>query len=280
MRLARRVPPHSAPRASRRGQALVELSFVVVIFMFVGMMGYETGVMYHNVNAVENGLKQAAWMASMGAQDEAIMATIANVDTYMMKSAWFDHRTEKFSIEVYIHDTNGAEFQIAPTQWDLYLTPAAANRAAYIWRANGMNIRMGLTYVAGYVAPYMGAEPLFRISLPLVASMPIAARNDEDMDGMVDLYEQELFVGVRTGVGVDSGWIAQCHRDTGWYSSSTASDRLNADIDGDSVSDMSEAGYSRYDYNNDGLIDPWNRGPSNNLSRHPIIGGRPLTGLP
>lgn len=267
-------------RRAEQGQALVELAFVILLFLFVAMMGFETGVVFHNINVVSNALKQGAWVASRGAQDEMIMQVVSDCDSFMMKSAWFDHRTENFSIEVYGHDTTGQEFQIAPTQWDAFLSPNSTTRAAYVWRAKDMNIRIGLRYVCGYVAPFMSADPMFRISLPLVASMPIAARNDEDRDGLADLYERELFLGLRTAVAPDNVWMGYNHTDTGIYDPATASDRFNYDVDRDDIPDSAEAGHSRYDYDNDGFLDAFDRGSGNNALRHPVIGGEPLTGLP
>jgi hypothetical protein len=267
-----RNPQVSIRNRRSRGQALVELFFVILLFIFVGMMSYETGVMYYNVNQINNALKQAVWAASLGASDEEIIDIITNSDTSLLQSVFFDHYISNFAIEVWVQNPAG-EFDIAPTPNDHLLSPGTFNastrrRAAYIWRAQGLNIRLGLNYVAGYVSPYFGAAPVFKIDLPLSASQPIIDRNDEDHDGLVDLYEPEMFVGV---LGLP--WIPFCHTDSGI---GAVSDLYAYDRDQDDIPDTVEEGYAMYDFDNDGLLDVYDPGSTNNRLRHPRLGGNPV----
>jgi len=277
---------------SRSGQALIEVFFIVILFIFVGVMAYETGVLYYNVNTVSNSLKQAIWRAAVGAPDEEIMAAISDADAFLMKSALFEHRVEDFGIEVWIKPQNSAiEQNIAPTPCDNLLSPAAAikagdpwpRRAAYVWRAHNLNIRVGLTYRAGYVAPYFQAAPTFLINLPLTASEPITARNDEDRDGLVDLYEQELFERWRQlspatyaaptafTTSASNQWRAYVHTD----SRAHFTDDMDTNIDADSILDAAEGpGIRPYDFDNDDITDMLD--PKQNFLRHPRLGGNPM----
>lgn len=268
---------------SRSGQALIEVFFIVILFIFVGIMAYETGVMYYNVNAVSNSLKQAVWLASGGATDEKIMAAVADVDTYLMKSALFEHRIENFGIEVWIQSPgSNTEYNIAPTSCDNQLSPAPfpvvaaiPTRAAYVWRAHNLNIRVGLTYRAGYVAPYFGAAPTFLINLPLTASEPITARNDEDRDGLVDLYEQEFFSLAYTtwpplALAAAGPWPGRPFHHTDSVAKNT--DDLDSDIDGDGLANYvaAESGVFMFDRDNDGISDVLD--PKSGHLRHPRLG--------
>jgi Flp pilus assembly protein TadG len=266
----RSISVRTSPRSA--GQALVEIFFVILVFMFVGMMAYETGVMYYNVNQINNALKQAVWAASLGATDEEIIDTITNTDTSLLQSVFFDHYITNFAIEVWVQNQAG-EFDIAPTAGDALLSPgtfnaATARRAAYLWRAQGLNIRLGLNYVAGYVSPYFGATPVFKIDLPLSASQPIIDRNDEDHDGLVDLYEPEMFASV-----LNLPWIPFCHADSG---ANAVSDPYAYDRDQDNIPDTVEAGYGMYDFDNDGILDVYDPGAGQNRLRHPRLGGNPV----
>lgn len=270
--MSRRTGVKRPLREGRRAQALIEIFFVTVLFMFVGMMGYEGGVMYHNVDVVHNALKQAAWVASMGAQDPDIEPIIADCDTQLLSSVFFDHLVSDFKIEVFVPTPDGLQLY-APTSSDKFLTggetdPATGQytRAAYVWRAFNMNIRLGLTYKFGYVSPYFGATPVSILSIPLSASQPITARNDEDRDGMVDIYEPEIFNGMFM-----MSWAAENHTDSTLYGAALKSDKVNLDIDGDQLLDTSEVGFGMYDYDNDGHLDNIDIGQ--NLMRNPILGG-------
>jgi hypothetical protein len=267
--------PHSGLRwgsSFRKGQALIEIFFVILFFFFFGVMAYEAGIMYYNVNQVSNALKQGVWLASIGATDDEIMDVISNVDRSLFRTVFFDHKIENFAIEVWV-PTSGGEHNIAPTANDWRLTPGSSRRAAYLWRAHGMNVRMGLTYKAGYVSPYFGTNALTLIEIALVQSQPVLVRNDEDIDGMVDLYEPELHLN-QTVVGQTTGYdtyVALSHTD----SKARGSDFTGTDIDGDGIADMNEAGLMMYDFNDNGILDPFDPGAGNNLLRHPRIGGRP-----
>jgi hypothetical protein len=101
----------------------------------------------------------------------------------------------------------------------------------------------------------------------------VLVRNDEDIDGMVDLYEPELHLN-QTVVGQTTGYdtyVALSHTD----SKARGSDFTGTDIDGDGIADMNEAGLMMYDFNDNGILDPFDPGAGNNLLRHPRIGGRP-----
>jgi hypothetical protein len=231
--------------------------------------------MYYNVNQVSNALKQGVWLASIGAPDDEIMEAISNVDQALFRTVFFDHKIEDFAIEVWASTPTG-EVNIAPTANDWRLTPGSRTRAAYLWRAHGMNIRMGLTYKAGYVSPYFGTNALTIIEIPLVQSQPVLIRNDEDRDGLVDLYEPEFHLN-QTVIGQQAGYdtfVALCHTD----SKARGSDFIGTDIDGDGRLDSSdsEAGLMMYDFNNDGVLDYRDPGVGRNLLRHPRIGGRPV----
>ncbi len=269
-------------RKSSRGQALIEIFFVVLLFFFVGLMGYETAVLYYNVNQVNNALKQAVWVASMGATDEEIITFVTDVDSWLLKSAFMEHIVDDFAIEMWVQTPTG-EVNIAPTALDANFTPgtfnpATARRAAYIWRAQGLNIRLGLNYKIGYVSPYFGATPVFMVNIPLAASQPVIARNDEDHDGLVDIYERELWVQYSGTIG----YIPLSHTDT-WVNSATdtTSDKFRYDVDRDGRADTSteEMGFGMYDYDNDGILDPFDPGTNHNWMRHPKLGGRPLSGF-
>jgi len=251
-----------------RGQALIEVFFVILFFFFFGVMAYETGIMYYNVNQVSNSLKQAVWLASIGATDDEIMETIAEMDDALFRSAFFDHTIDNFAIEVWVPAQSG-DYHIAPTANDWRLTPGSSTRAAYLWRAHGMNVRIGLRYRAGYVAPYFGTHVLNLITINLVQSQPVLVRNDEDFDGLVDLYEPELFRHALVG---DATHIALSHTD----SFVRGSDFVGYDLDGDNTPDTAEAGLSMFDFNNDGILDPFDPGPGRNLLRHPRLGGVPV----
>jgi len=274
---------------NRLGQALIEVFFIVVLFIFVGIMGYETGLLYYNVNTISSTLKQAAWAAAAGATDDEIFDLIEEADEILLKSALFEHHIENFAIEVWFQPVTlntsrtaaaaVAAYSIAPTPCDTQLSPGSANRAAYVWRAQGYNIRVGLTYRAGYAAPYFDASPTFLINLPLSASEVINARNDQDRDGLADIYEPELFELMRFNdpagyaawlqvpVGTN-GWRPFVHTD----SPSHQTDDSDTNLDGDGVLDAvaSEAGIGLFDFNNDGVEDKFDRG--NNLLVHPRIG--------
>ncbi len=254
-------------RANRRAQALIEVFFVTILFIFVGVMGYEGGVMYHNVDVIHNSLKQAVWVASMGAQDEDIMPIIADADTQLLRSVFFDHMASGFTITVWIPTPTGLQLY-APTSSDKFLTGGATDpstgeisHAAYVWRAFNMNIRIGLNYKFGYYSPYFNAMPTNILNLPLSASQPITASNDNDFDGMVDLYEREVYSGL-----MGLAWTAMSHTDNINY----ASDAVNTDIDRDGVADNTEIGFGMYDYDNDGFLD--NIDDNTNLLRNPRIG--------
>lgn len=280
---------------------MIEVMFIVILFIFVGVMTYETGILYYNVNAVSNSLKQAVWLAAGGAPDEQIAKAVQDADSLLLKSALFEHRADNFGVEVWLQPPGSkTEINIAPTQCDHNLTPGrgatdiGTTKSAYVWRAHGLNIRVGLTYRAGYVAPFFGASPTFIVNMPLSQSEPITARNDEDKDGLVDLYEKELFA--LESAGEHASWLPGRHRDNSASLSRTspafanATDDIAYDVDGDGIADTSgladpldltgatidtEAPVRMYDFDNDGITDALDHGQ--NLLRHPRIGGNPLT---
>ncbi|RMH58501.1 MAG: pilus assembly protein [Candidatus Hydrogenedentota bacterium] len=253
---------------SESGQALIELYFAIILFFFVSIALFEIAVVYHNVNTVNNALKQGAWVASMGGTDEDIAAAISDADTQVIHSSFFDHYVTNFAITVWTMTPTG-EVQIAPQAitHDGGLSPGRPDRAAYVYRAQGNNIRLGVDYTAGFVSPFFGAEPVFKIDVPLVASQAIIAENDDDRDGLVDLYEPELFIGMADWP--DTQWMPIDHMDSG------VSDKASANIDGDTYADAVEQGFALYDYDNDGWID--RNDPNDNLLKHPVIGGQKIT---
>jgi len=257
-------------KRTKFGQALIEIIFVVLLFMFIGMMVYETGILYYNVNMVSNSLKQAVWLASLGATDEEIINVITAVDEHLLKSVFMEHQVSDFALEVWAK-TPGGEYDIAPLVSDDQFSPGTYNastrrRAAYIWRAQGLNVRLSLNYKIGYVSPYFGATPVILVTMPLSASQAVMVRNDEDHDGLVDLYEPELFLP-REGT-----YTALCHTDSGGVS-----DKLAYDIDNDAVPDTDESGFSMYDYDNDYTLDIYDAGSGQNMIRHPNLGGNPIS---
>lgn len=252
----------------KRGQALIEIFFVILFFFFFGVMAYESGIMYYNVNQVSNSLKQAVWLASIGATDDEILETVAAMDRALFRSVFFDHTIDNFAIEVWV-PTAGGDVHIAPTANDRRLTPGSARRAAYLWRAHGMNVRLGLRYRAGYVSPYFGAQALNIITINLSQSQPMLMRNDEDHDGLKDLYEPELFRNPLVG---DATHIALSHTD----SAARGSDFISPDLDGDNRPDTAEVGLAMYDFNDNGFLDPFDPGRGRNWLRHPRLGGVPV----
>lgn len=247
----------------RKGQALIEIYFVVVLMLFIAVTLYEISIMYHNFNVVNNALKQAAWLASLGAPNEDIFAAVANADDQMGGSAFLGHYTKNFGLSVWV-PMNGKEVEIAPnsSSKDVYFSGGQPNVAAYLYRAADNNVRVGFTYVVGISMMFFGTDPVFKVELPLTESMSIMAQNDEDWDGLVDLYEPELFRCIRN----EDTWVAVSHRDN------AISDKASTNIDGDTNTDDVEASFSIYDYDNDQWMD--RNDNDTNLMRHPIIGGR------
>lgn len=259
-----RHPWQGRHRRASCGQAMIELYFIILLFFFIAIMVYEIAITYHNFNVVNNALKQGAWLAGMGAPDEDVLQVIANADTQIAKSLFFKHQVSNLAIEVCVLTPSG-EIQIAPTSKDIYLSPGSATRAAYIWRACGNNIRIGCQYKVAFSSLFFGADPVFSISVYLGTSQVIAARNDEDQDGLVDLYEPELFTGM-----LKETWVPFSHRDNGRSDLQIDS---AANVDGDQFSDLNETGLMVYDYDNDGWADNQDPDTGHNAMRHPILGG-------
>lgn len=252
-------------RKKQAGQALIELYFIILFMFFLAIGAYEVTILYHNFNVVENALKQAVWKGALGADDITIAQTIANADEAMGHSAYFWHRVSNFGVSVWVPTPDGREIFIAPQEAsrDGAFTGGTGSRAAYIYRAFNMNLRVGVTYHVAFSTLWFGTANVFAFSVPLTKSQPILARNDEDRDGLVDIYEPELFTQL---LGEDT-WVPYDHLDNG------VSDALSTDDDGDGISDYLEEGNANYDFNNNGILDPEDPGVGNNMLRHPIIGG-------
>lgn len=295
-----------AGKSGEKGQAIVELLAVVVIFAFVGLAVLETGMLYHNMNVLSNGLKEATWAASYGAHNDKISMIMNDAAEDIVLGAFMMHRSDTFQVSVWQpgNDTGTVETAIdplSPTEPVKFtghmLVNGRASRAANLYRAEGYSIRLGVTYTVSFFVPLFGSAPLFSARIPLTVSEPIHATNDEDRDGLVDLYEPELLLGA---AGLLS-YAPLSHLDNGASDTPLASD---LDIDGDGRLDIDEdtpvaygQGISgdratisnwQYDFDNDNenstLVsreDKYEKASTSTDTqsrlRHPVIGGPPGT---
>lgn len=265
-------------RGRRRasGQAIIEVAFSMILFLFIALLVYEGSIVIHNLNVINNCLKQAAWIGAMGAPDDDIMSAIASSETQLAKSGFFACRASDFGITVWTQTPTG-EIQLAPgnASNDWNFSPGAPNRAAYIWRANNYNLRVGLKYYIAYSSTLYGVNPIFSFHVDLVSSQTIMGRNDEDRDGMVDLYEPELWCG-NLGGGNFYLWgytdTPLSHRDRG----TSDTHGFGLDIDGDGLQDLFESNEAHYDFSiasGVGWMDKFDPDTPNNRLRNPLIGG-------
>lgn len=291
--------PH-ARRGREGGQALIELLAVVVIFSFLGIATLEAAVLYRNLNVVSNGLKEATWAAAYGAHDREINRILDDMALNLLGGAFLAYTAESFVIEVHqpAGDTVRSENYIAPfddlTRDEVFSGGKRNQRAAYLYRAEGMSVRLGLLFEIGYFVPFFGTNQMISVRLPLAVAQPVAVRNDEDRDGLVDLYEPELFVAA---LGLP--WSPLSHID---FNDSEAADpqdtagenpvsdtpaRVWSNIDGDTLYDINDPPGAQgalvifafnYDWNNDGIEDRYeapaaNAADTRTMINHPVIGG-------
>ena len=247
------------------GQALIELYFCFVLFFFIAVLTFESSIVFHNFNVVNNALKQSVWRACMGASNEDIIQALTDADTQMARSAFFKHRVSDWGLYVWVPTASG-HINIAPTSTskDANFSGGSSNMAAYIYRAQDNDIRVGVKYHVSFTSPFFGSTPVFSIPVNLTESMAVIARNDEDRDGLVDLYEPELFQAL-----LGEAWTPLSHRDNG------VPDMANTDIDSDGIADSNEVGTALFDFDNDGWLD--RHDPDTNSIRHPVFGGNKVT---
>lgn len=304
------------PRARhRRGQALIEATVGIVLFLFLGLMGYETAVLQHNLTLIQEAVREAAWVAARGGNDAVVQEMIADAGTRLISGALISHAAFSFGVEVWT-DTYGASSlpwsaAIAPDYANILadstFAPGSQTRAAYLYRAQGMAIRIGVSYTMVIGAPLFGTFQAFKVRVPMTASEPIVVRNDEDRDGMVDLYEQEVFArrgllpdrwqfGIPASLqvggwprpdGDDTFWyFPYSHTDTGLTTTShlgvasavpfgvALSDAVASDIDGDGNSSETSIGNFEqydYDYDNDGILDEFDYHADNGADSPQIL---------
>lgn len=288
----------------------------IVLFLFIGIMGYEAAILQHNLTLIQEAVRESAWVAARGGNDAVVQEMISDAGTRLVTGALMSHAAFEFGVEVWT-DTYGAaslpwSSAIAPNYnavgSDSTFSPGARDRAAYLYRTQGMTIRIGVVYSMAIGAPLFGTFQTFKVRIPMTASEPIVVRNDEDRDGMVDLYEQEVFA--RRGRMPDvwnyalpsassyGGWpqpdagdvyayFPYSHTDSGAYLGGVlvaVSDAAANDIDGDGTSGETLIGNFEqydYDYDNDGISDKFDYTASNGADSpqklmHPVFGGRAL----
>lgn len=307
----------------RRGQALIEATVAIVLFIFIGIMGYEAAVLQHNLTLIQEAVRESAWVAARGGNDAVVMEMVSDAGTRLITGAFMSHAAFSFAMEVWT-DTYGAyslpwSAMIAPTYdvtVDSTLSPGSRDRAAYLYRTQGMTIRIGVAYTMVVGAPFFGTFEPFKVRIPITASEPIVVRNDEDRDGMVDLYEQEPFARrgmlpqtpwgdyMNFGIPTANSWgcwpiadnsspgdaftyFPYSHTDSGSFNGgilTAVSDEDISNIDGDTLTNEGMIGNFEqydYDYDNDGTQDKFDYQASNGqdspqMLRHPRFGGRAL----
>lgn len=241
------------------GQAQVEMLFMI-LFLFAFMIGaYETSILFHNVIVLQSAVRSATWAASLGAPDKEIENIIYTRSANLIPSIFMKTYPEFLAIEIW-SDVDNTTINIAPTAYYSSFTPKAKYRAEYIFRATNYNIRVGIPYTIGIHIPII--QQNLTVKLTVLESFRIQVQNDEDHDGMVDLYEVEYFQG-RRGEGVNpygdplpsaALWSPRSHNDS---SVLVGSATVDSDQDGktDYKEELGTFQNAHFDYDNDDVED-------------------------
>jgi hypothetical protein len=257
-------------RRAQRGQAMVELAFMIIILVALVLAIFELTVMYYNNSVLTNAVHQATWAAANGAQDDIIREVLVGKMQELLITGYVQHGIRINGIEV--HNRECVDYSIvAPYPRDYeYFTPRATEDAAYMYRAEGYHIRLSLDYTIGFSIPFIGHAQT--LSVPIVQEARITTRNDLDRDGLVDTYEQEYYCGLYDhalyALNTSVTWVPYSHVDHGVV------DMTGLDDDGDGWNDDVDSAtvagewwmYAKYDRNNDGQEDKfdieWRKHPS------------------
>lgn len=304
-----------ARRRLRRGQALVEAMVGVVLFIYLGLMGYDIAILQHNLTLIQETTREAAWVGARQGSDERVLEMLEEAGRRLITGAFLTHDARDFGLEVWRSDT----WAVTSEAWimtgfgaDTTFAPGARRHAPHVYRAQGYVLRLGLRYVISLGAPMFGVFRPFTVSIPIVANEPFTVRNDEDRDGLADLYEQEVFARAgliqsswrycswpTTAAGDTMAYFPFSHTDSGGYVGGyiiAVSDAASDNIDGDTLSNDLEANlwkHAMYDHDNDGVEDrhdfvaspPAYRDPTDTkaalpradspqLLVHPVFGGQ------
>lgn len=206
--------------SSEEGQAFVELMAVIMICTIMGFGIYEAGVLFHNVNVMNNVMELGASHAARGAPWPEVQQVIYDEGTNLMDGAFLEYKlpdapgnTSNIIVEIWNPRTDEplvTEYTPNASKFE----PRRERIVPYMFWAQGYEIRVGTHLEIGIYVPFIRA---FTLSTEIVGSRTIQASNDSDRDGMFDQYESEYGDWyAEEGFGLhDDGdrWKHPVHRD-------------------------------------------------------------------